>query len=193
MQSLGCLFVAGSEAVRGIEWEDVEVAASAVATELRSSTPPVQCAACSAAADLYGLLNMEPMKYVTCDMRRQLVVQVGGMAERDSTTEVRIAALMSAKKLVTGSDRGEVVAVLAPALIVCATESNRSISLVADRVMRRAFVVRGDGAVNKKMVQAAKSELEADGTGFIDRRVVKVLEMADSDDEGGGETEADDE
>jgi HEAT repeat len=168
--------VAGGSA---LEWRHVEDTAAAIARCLRSSVPPLQTAAAAATVDMLVLLEAAALKAASSESRRELLAQLSVMAEADGSAEVRVGVLQAVKKLV--AKRPDVVASLAPALVTCAGANNTAIRNAADRVLRRAFVVAGLGTVDSKNVAAAKSELEPEDRQFIDRRLLNLVEMPDSD------------
>lgn len=161
------------------DWSHVEGCVDVVKRSLSSSAPPVQSAGASAAVDLHVLLETSSLKASSAESRCELLAQIGMMAEMDDSAEVRVNVMQAVKKLV--AKRPEVVASLAPALVVCAGTNNTAIRNAADRVLRRAFVVAGQGIVDKKNVEAAKSALDRDDQQFVDRRLLKLVEMPDSD------------
>lgn len=161
-------------------WHHIEPTTAAISSALRSSVPPVQTAASAAAVDVYILLeSAAQLKSPSAAYRRAVMAQLGMMAEMDDSVEVRVGVLHAVKKIV--SKRSEVLVSLAPALVACAGTSNTAIRNVADRVLRRAFVVQGMGTVDTKNVAAVKSELSKADQDFIDRRLAKVIELPDSD------------
>lgn len=162
-----------------LDWSHVEEIVDAVKRSLLSSAPPVQSAASTAAVDLHVLLESSSLRAVSVESRRELLAQLGIMAELDDSAEVRVNVMQAVKKLV--AKRPEVVASLTPALVVCAGTSNTAIRNAADRVLRRAFIIAGQGIVDQRNVEAAKSSLDIEDQQFIDRRLLKLVEMPDSD------------
>lgn len=161
------------------DWSHVEDIVDVVKRSLSSSAPPVQSAAASAAVDLHILLESSTLRASSAASRRELLAQIGMMVEADGSPEVRVNVMQAVKKLV--AKRPEVVTSLASALVVCAGTNNTAVRNAADRVLRRAFVVAGQGTVDSKNVDAAKSGLEPEDQEFVDRRLAKLVEMPDSD------------
>lgn len=184
LHAIGDLYFAGRNA-SFVSLDDIEDSIEELLQAVDSTIAEVQCAACESIGELtmllWSMMKREDNNLVE-KRWRHVLVKISDIAEFNTNSDVRIAALVGLKDILDIAD--EALPLSIEGVLAAAGATNTGIREQAERTLRRVFWKGGkDGSIDTSRMNAAKQILNEEDARFLVRKMSKLTNLPDSGDE----------